>query len=139
LPNGPEVPPPPGGGPLELRSLVFQARNLLDVMGAPRPNSAMPHKYPLMATKSANVPAVRDDLIDTLTHALSETNKLGQKAAVQAEKGAGGMPEKARWYQLLGYLAQVLDGVCRNVELSEINERLAKVEGKLGNAPSRSA
>ena len=92
-----------------------------------------------MAAKLANVPQVRDDLIDTLTHALEETNKLGKQAAVTAEKGAGGMPEKARWYQLLGYLAQVLDGVCRNVELSEINERLAKVEGKLGNAPSRSA
>jgi hypothetical protein len=97
----------------------------------------MPSKQPLMAAKLANVPQVRDDLIDTLTHALEETNKLGKQAGGTAEKGAGGMPEKARWYQLLGYLAQVLDGVCRNVELSEINERLAKVEDRLGNAPSR--
>lgn len=106
---------------------------------SPPPHTSKPFKRPLAAQKFANVPKVRDDLIDTLTHAIDEANKLGKQGAVMAEKGAGGMPEKARWYQLLGYLAQVLDGVCRNVELSEINERLAKVEGQLGNAPSRSS
>lgn len=90
-----------------------------------------------MVEKFADVPQVRDDLIDTLTHAIDETNKIAKQAAVTAEKGAGGMPAKARWYQLLGYLTQVLDGVCRNVELSEINERLAKVEVQMSNAPSR--
>jgi hypothetical protein len=108
-------------------------------MGAGSPGVSSPTKRALAAEKVANVPQIRDDLINTLTHAIAETNSIANKADVTAEKGAGGMPSKARWYQLLGYLVQVLDGVCKNVELSEINERLAKVESELNIAPARTS
>jgi hypothetical protein len=87
---------------------------------------------------AADVPKIRDDLIDTLVQAIHETNKLANESSPTGEKGSGGVPPKARWYQLLGYLTQVLDGVCKNVELSEINERLLRVEKELKVAPGRS-
>jgi hypothetical protein len=87
---------------------------------------------------AADVPKIRDDLIDALVGAIQETNKLAKESNANVEKGAGGVPPKARWYQLLGYLTQVLDGVCKNVELSEINERLLLVEKELKIAQGKS-
>jgi hypothetical protein len=84
---------------------------------------------------AADVPRIRDDLIDTLVEAIHESDKLAKEESPTVERGSGGVSPKARWYQLLGYLAQVLDGVCKNVELSEINERLLRVEKELKVAP----
>jgi len=77
-------------------------------------------------------------MIDTLIKAITEANMIAKLSLDSADKGTGGVPPKARWYQLVGYLVQVLDGVCKNVELSEINERLLKVEKMLGVAKAGS-
>jgi hypothetical protein len=64
------------------------------------------------------VPKIRDEMIDTLIKAITEANMIARQAPESADKGTGGVPPKARWYQPVGYVVQVLDGVCKNVELS---------------------
>lgn len=121
--TGPD-PPYRGGTPPKtdiLETHVHEARELLNSVGI-----------------AADVPKIRNDLIDTLVKAIATTNDLANQSSSATEKGAGGVPPKVRWYQLLGYLVQVLDGVCKNVELSEINERLLRVERKLSVAKSGS-
>ena len=92
-----------------------------------------------VAIASVSVPKIREDLVASLVAAVAEAETLAKKGSSEAAKSVGGMSTKARWYQLLGYLAQVLDGVCRNVELSEINERLMRVEKAMKIAQSKSA
>jgi len=111
--------PPYRGG--TLRDHIRYARNLLESVSI-----------------AADVPKIRDEVIDTLVKAIIEANMIARHSPESAEKGTGGVPPKARWYQLVGYLVQVLDGVCKNVELSEINERLVKVEKALGSAKAGS-
>ncbi|MEM2122922.1 MAG: hypothetical protein QXE79_04715 [Candidatus Bathyarchaeia archaeon] len=50
-----------------------------------------------------------------------------------AVKKGGGEPTKARYYRLMGYLIQVLDGVLKNLELDEVKRRLEKVEEAMEN------
>lgn len=114
-------PPYRGGTPGSLKQLVRYARIQLESVPV-----------------AADVPRIRDDMIDTLIKAITEANMIAKLSLDSADKGTGGVPPKARWYQLVGYLVQVLDGVCKNVELSEINERLLKVEKMLGVAKAGS-
>jgi len=114
-------PPYRGGTPGSLKQLVRYARIQLESVRV-----------------AADVPRIRDDMIDTLIKAITEANMIAKLSLDSADKGTGGVPPKARWYQLVGYLVQVLDGVCKNVELSEINERLLKVEKMLGVAKAGS-
>jgi len=87
---------------------------------------------------AADVPKLRDEVIDKLVGAIHEANEIARQASAEPGKGGGPAP-KARWYQVMGYLVQVLDGVCRNVELSEINARLLKVEKALSVAKAGSS
>ena len=105
----------PLGGPL--RNYILQLRRMLDTVWV-----------------AADVPKIRDDMIDTLIKAIMEAD-LQAKAAPEATES--GVPPKARWYQLVGYLVQVLDGVCRNVEISELNQRMSRVEKELGLSKTR--
>jgi hypothetical protein len=86
---------------------------------------------------AANVPKVRDEAIEVLLDAMREINQLAKKASPDSGKGAGGTSAKGRWYQVLGYVVQVMDGVCKNVEISELNERLKRVEEALGIAEAK--
>jgi hypothetical protein len=38
----------------------------------------------------------------------------------------GGIAPRIHWYRALSYSVQVLDGICKNVELSEIEENGAE-------------
>ena len=116
--------PPLGGGGPAYASLVGYVRLARDqLQGVP------------IATVS--VPKIREDLVDTLVAAVAEAQTVAKQGSAEAGKSVGGMSTKARWFQLLGYLAQVLDGVCRNVELSEINERLMRVEKVMNLTPTK--
>jgi len=112
---------PPGGVPPLLLALVRQTRNLLDSVSI-----------------AADVPGIRDEMVEKLVAAIREANEIAKEASTESGK-AGGPSPKSRWYQVVGYLVQVLDGVCKNVELSEINERLLRVERKLSVAKSGSS
>jgi hypothetical protein len=76
-------------------------------------------------------------MIEALVKAVNDTEQLAKASTTSSQKGEGGVPQKARWYQLMGYLVQVLDGVMRNVEISEFNERLLRVEGIVGSQAGR--
>ena len=88
---------------------------------------------------TVSVPKIRGDVVETLVAAIEDAQALAKESSAEAGRGMGGMPPKARWYQLVGYLAQVLDGVCKNVELSEINERLMRVEKTMRIAQAKPA
>ena len=86
----------PLGGPL--RNYILQLHRMLDTVWV-----------------AADVPKIRDDMIDTLIKAIMEAD-LQAKAAPEATES--GVPPKARWYQLVGYLVQVLDGVFKRAPVS---------------------
>ena len=75
-----------------------------------------------------NLSEVRSGIVDKLISALNETESLAKKSGRRVGRGAGGVSSKARWYQLMAYIAQTLDLVLRSAELDEINERLSETE-----------
>ncbi len=75
-----------------------------------------------------DAPELRDVVREKLVDALNEVEALAKKSGRKTRKGEGGVPPKARWYQLMSYIAQILDGVLRNVELSEVREKLEGLE-----------
>ena len=87
-----------------------------------------PVKWPLK--KSVDVPTVREDLVNKLIASISECYNLAVDASKIAKKGEGA-PTKTRYYQLVGYLSQVLDGILENVELDELKTRMDRVEAVL--------
>jgi hypothetical protein len=86
---------------------------------------------------AADVPKIRDEMIDRLVRAIVEANELAKESPNKPEKGAGGVAPKAHWYRLFGYLVQVLDSLCSNAEVSEVNERLLKIEKELRSAKAK--
>ncbi len=58
-----------------------------------------------------------------LVSAIAEAEALGKKAGKRSRKGYGGISPKARWYTLMAYLAQILDGVLRNADLEKYEEK----------------
>ena len=87
-----------------------------------------PVKWPLK--KSIDVPTVREDLVNKLIASIGECYQLAVDASKIAKKGEGA-PTKTRYYQLVGYLSQVLDGILENVELDELKARMDRVEAVL--------
>jgi hypothetical protein len=73
---------------------------------------------------AADVPKAREDAIETLVDAMHEINALAKMAPPDPVKGSGGTSPRERWYRVMAYIIQVMDGVCKNVEISELNERL---------------
>jgi len=90
-----------------------------------------------VAGSKSTVPGIREEMIEALVKAVAETEQLAKGSSTTSQKGEGGVPGKARWYQLMGYLVQVLDGVMRNVEISEFNDRLLRVEAMIGPQSER--
>ena len=86
---------------------------------------------------AADVPKIRDEMIDRLVRAIVEANELVKEAPSKPEKGGGGVAPKAHWYRLFGYLVQVLGSLCGNVEISDVNERLFKIEKELRSARAK--
>jgi len=85
-----------------------------------------PVKWPLK--KSIDVPTVREDLVNKLIASIGECYHLATEASERKKKGT---PPKTKYYQLVGYLSQVLDGILENVELDELKARMERVEAAL--------
>ena len=64
----------------------------------------------------------------SLVTAINEVEALAKASPKRSPRGAGGIPAKVRWYQLMTYLAQVLDGVLRNVGLERYDEKMEELE-----------
>ncbi len=73
-------------------------------------------------------PELREVVAEKLVDALNVVEGLAKKSGRKTRKGSGGVPAKARWYQLMTYIAQILDGVLRNVELGEVEAKLKELE-----------
>ena len=71
---------------------------------------------------------VRSGVVSSLVTAIDEVEVLAKASPKRSPRGAGGIPAKVRWYQLMAYLAQVLDGVLRNVDLERYEEKMEELE-----------
>ncbi len=63
-----------------------------------------------------------------LVSAIDEVEALAKKAGKRSRKGTGGVSPKVRWYTLMAYLTQILDGVLRNANLEEYEEKMEQME-----------
>jgi hypothetical protein len=73
-------------------------------------------------------PEVRSRVVTKLVEAIEETERLANSAGKRSNAGGGGISPKERWFQLMGYLAQVLDGVLRNLDLESVREKMDQME-----------
>lgn len=64
---------------------------------------------------------VRGDVVEKLAEAIETTSKIAKD-----EKNEPSL--RARYYQVLGYLSQTVDGLLRNVDLSESAKELAELK-----------
>jgi len=112
----PGVPPGISRGVLQIRRDIAKIRGLL----------FKPEKWPLKKGV-VDIRGIRADVIAKLVDAISVAQSLAEKAPATAEVGAADVT-KARYYHLLGYIAQVLDSVLRSASQGELDERLKRVE-----------
>ena len=82
-------------------------------------------------TQRGVAPEVRSRVVAKLVEAIEETEHLAKSAAKRTKTGGGGISPKERWYQLMGYLAQVLDGVLKNLDLETVKEKMDQMENAL--------
>jgi len=109
--------PPRGGGVLgQLANDMKTVRNLL--------------LQPMIPLKGVSVEEQREKAIAKLVKAIEVTERLASKAKTTSEKGTADTT-KARYYHLLGYLVQVLDGVLRSVSLDEIKRHVEETDKEL--------
>ncbi len=76
-------------------------------------------------------PEVRSKVVAKLVEAIEETERLAKSAGKRSKASGGGISPKERWFQLMGYLAQVLDGVLRNLDLESVREKMDQMETAL--------
>ena len=69
-----------------------------------------------------DVAEIREKRVNDLSNAIDDLASLAKSAKPE---------ERLRYYQLLGFLCMVLDGVLNNVAKGELLRRLAAVEAKL--------
>ena len=100
---------------LRLRSLLEAVRREL----FPRPRRR---------TMRFHAAELREGVAEKLVEALNVVEGLAKMSERKLRKGTGGIPAKARWYQLMTYIAQILDGVLRNLELGEVEAKLETLE-----------
>ncbi len=103
---------------LRLRRLLSQIRTALFPRGPRRRRTS----FEELET------GVRADVVERLVSAIREVDGLAKAAGRRSRKGHGGLSPKARWYQLMAYLAQILDGVLRNVDLERYEEKMEELE-----------
>ena len=79
-------------------------------------------------TQKGLTPEVRSRLVTKLVGAIEEAERLAKASGKRTRTGGGGISPKERWYQLMGYLAQVLDGVLKNLDLESVKEKMDQME-----------
>ena len=79
-------------------------------------------------TQRGLTPEVRSRVVTKLVEAIEEVERLAKGSGKRTRTGGGGISPKERWYQLMGYLAQVLDGVLKNLDLEGVKEKMDQME-----------
>ncbi len=82
-------------------------------------------------TQKGLTPEVRSRVVTKLVEAIEEAERLAKASGKRTRTGGGGISPKERWYQLMGYLAQVLDGVLKNLDLESVREKMDQMETAL--------
>jgi len=79
-------------------------------------------------TQRGLAPEVRSRVVTKLVEAIEEVEHLAKASGKRTRTGGGGISPKERWYQLMGYLAQVLDGVLKNFDLEGVKMKMDQME-----------
>jgi hypothetical protein len=66
--------------------------------------------------------------VTKLVEAIEEAERLAKASGKRTRRGGGGISPKERWYQLMAYLAQVLDGVLKNLDLESVKEKMDQMD-----------
>jgi len=82
-------------------------------------------------TQKGVAPEVRSRVVTKLVEAIDEAERLAKESGKRSRSGAGGTSPKERWYLVMGYLAQVLDGVLKNFDLESVKEKMDQMEAAL--------
>lgn len=93
-----------------------------------------PRKFSLK--RGQDVEEIRSQAIDKILDAMIIVEGLAKKAPTDTEKGKADTT-KARYYHLLGYLVQVLDGILRSAKSGELDVRLKAAEGIINEFKKR--
>ncbi len=78
--------------------------------------------------QTGNLSVVRPEVVEKLVRAINEVESIAKASAKRSRKGTGGVSAKVRWYQLMAYLAQTLDGVLNNMDLEKVREKMDQLE-----------
>ncbi len=89
------------GDDVRLRRLLSQIHTMLF------PKGSRPRRTSFEDMESGVWP----DVVERLVSAIREVDGLAKAAGKRSRKGHGGLSPKARWYQLVANLAQILDEV----------------------------
>ena len=79
-------------------------------------------------TQKGVAPEVRSRVVTKLVEAIDEAERLAKESGKRSRSGAGGTSPKERWYLVLGYLAQVLDGILKNFDLESVKEKMDQMD-----------
>ncbi|HXL51263.1 MAG TPA: hypothetical protein VN949_05565 [Candidatus Limnocylindrales bacterium] len=79
-------------------------------------------------TQKGVAPEVRTRVVTKLVEAIDEAERLAKGSGRRSRSGGGGISPKERWYLVMGYLAQVLDGVLKNFDLESVKEKMDQME-----------
>ncbi|MGQ9543695.1 MAG: hypothetical protein ACUVTM_06405 [Candidatus Bathyarchaeia archaeon] len=110
-----------GSGPEDLEEVASSISRVRTLLFKPE-KAAL--KHPL------SIEEIRSRAIDEILEAMVVIEGLAENAPIEAEKGKADTT-KARYYSVLGYLVQVLDGILKSVESNDLDNRLKAVEAFL--------
>jgi hypothetical protein len=111
-------------GLLRIRHLVHLARAELF---RPRLTPA-PVGIRRRVTQKGLAPEIGSLVVTKLVEAIGEVERIAKASGKRSKRGTGGVAPKVRWYQLMSNLAQVLDGVLKNIDLEGVKEQMDKLE-----------
>ncbi len=74
---------------------------------------------------------LRITVVHKLVRAIDEVDEIAKRAGRRSRRGHGGMSPKIRWYQLMAYLAQTLDGVLKNSDIQSLEDKVDSMEKML--------
>ena len=74
---------------------------------------------------------LRITVVRKLVSAIDEVDEIAKMAGRRVRKGHGGVSPKIRWYQLMAYLAQTLDGVLKNSDIQGLEDKMDSMEKML--------
>ena len=111
-------------GLLLLRQLVDSVRREL-FAPLPEPTPGLRRRR---VTQKGVAAEVRSRVVKKLVEAIDEAERLAKESGRRSRSGAGGISPKERWYLVLGYLTQVLDGVLKNLDLESVKEKMEQMD-----------